>query len=175
MQGQPENWIEIETSSIEDYYKWIRIDINQPTKFLKMDFTESIGEILELVVIEDDHRIDNVSLTNENGQIDSLRSLIDEQEMIVLPINYMSETIFDEVYYVRAAEEYLSGQEPYENTHPPLGKLIIASGISVFGFNPFGWRIMGVVFASSMLPIMYLLGKKIIGSWLGGLHFIRSY
>ncbi|TFH17826.1 phospholipid carrier-dependent glycosyltransferase, partial [Candidatus Bathyarchaeota archaeon] len=60
-------------------------------------------------------------------------------------------------------------QEPYENTHPPLGKLIIAAGISIFGFNPFGWRIMGVLFASLMLPITYIIGKKIIGSWIGGL------
>ena len=159
--GQPENWVGENTVSINDYYKWKRIDINRSTRFIKIDIDHSDGELLEIVVIEEGHLIENISLYRENGENDSLWQLIDEQEMVVIPITYKSETVFDEVYYVRAAEDYLSGKEPSETTHPPLGKLIIAAGISVFGFNPFGWRIMGVLFATLMLPIMYLLGKEI--------------
>ena len=80
----------------------------------------------------------------------------------------MQNTYFDEIYFVRTAQEYLHLQLPYEWTHPPLGKLIQASGILVFGFNPFGWRIMGVIFATLMIPLMYLLGKKLFGTWIGG-------
>jgi dolichyl-phosphate-mannose--protein O-mannosyl transferase len=79
----------------------------------------------------------------------------------------LGETIFDEVYFVRTAENYLKLQHPYEWTHPPLGKLIIAAGISVFGYNPFGWRIMGVIFATLMIPLIYILGKKLFGTWIG--------
>jgi dolichyl-phosphate-mannose--protein O-mannosyl transferase len=79
----------------------------------------------------------------------------------------MSETIFDEVYFVRTAENYLKLQYPFEWTHPPLGKLIIAAGISVFGYNPFGWRIMGVIFATLMITVIYILGKKLFGTWIG--------
>lgn len=45
--------------------------------------------------------------------------------------------------------------------------MILAAGISVFGYSPFGWRIMGVLFATLMIPVIYILGKRIIGSWLG--------
>ena len=54
--------------------------------------------------------------------------------------------------------------EPYENTHPPLGKLIISLGIRMFGMNPFGWRFMGTLFGVLMLPILYHLLKRLFGS-----------
>jgi dolichyl-phosphate-mannose--protein O-mannosyl transferase len=80
----------------------------------------------------------------------------------------MQNTYFDEIYFVRTAEQYLHSQLPYEWTHPPLGKLIQASSLLIFGFDPFGWRIMGVIFAALMVPLIYLLGKKMFGTWIGG-------
>jgi dolichyl-phosphate-mannose--protein O-mannosyl transferase len=58
-------------------------------------------------------------------------------------------------------------QIPFEWTHPPLGKLIQAVGILAFGYDPFGWRIMGVLSAMLMLPLIYCLGKKLFGTWIG--------
>ena len=97
----------------------------------------------------------------------NVHNLIDEQDKVQLPITYMQETYFDEIYFVRTAEQYLHLQSPYEWTHPPLGKLIQAGGIVVFGFSPFGWRFTGVIFATLMIPVMYLFGKKLFGSWIG--------
>ncbi len=91
-----------------------------------------------------------------------------QQNLVQYPSDYTQNTYFDEIYFVRTAEEYLHSQLPYEWTHPPLGKLIQASGILVFGFNPFGWRIMGVIFATLMILLIYLLGKKLFGTWIGG-------
>ena len=88
--------------------------------------------------------------------------------MVQYPSDYMQNTYFDEIYFVRTAEQYLHSQLPYEWTHPPLGKLIQASSILIFGFDPFGWRIMGVLFATLMIAVMYLLGKKLFGTWIGG-------
>ena len=51
--------------------------------------------------------------------------------------------------------------EPYETTHPPLGKLLIASGIALFGMNAFGWRIVGTLFGVALVPLMYLFGLKL--------------
>jgi len=167
--GQPGLWNEEGDFNVKDYYKWEKMEINKPTSFIKIAFSKSYGEILEIIIIEDNKIVENINIKRENVYKNSFSPLIDEQEKVSIPLNYMSETIFDEVYYVRTAEDYLSGREPFEKTHPPLGKLLISAGISVFGFNPFGWRIMGVLFATFMLPTMYLLGKEIIGSWLGGL------
>lgn len=51
--------------------------------------------------------------------------------------------------------------KPYEITHPPLGKLIISVGISIFGMNPLGWRVMGNLFGIMMLIVIYLFAKRI--------------
>ena len=50
-------------------------------------------------------------------------------------VNYAKppDKIFDEVYFARAAEEYLRNQRIYENTHPPLAKLIVTLSVMLFG------------------------------------------
>ncbi len=67
---------------------------------------------------------------------------------------------FDEIYHARTAYEYLHGLYSYENTHPPLGKILISVGIRLFGMTPFGWRIIGTLFGIAMVPIVYLFGKR---------------
>lgn len=76
----------------------------------------------------------------------------------------MNSTYFDEIYHARTAYEHILGLEPYENTHPTLGKLIISVGIRIFGMNPFGWRFMGTLFGVLMLPALYHFLKRLFGS-----------
>lgn len=166
--GNPDSWNRTVKGSIEGFNRWRRIDINHPTRYLKIEFDQSYGEILEMLVIEDVNPIEILSVYGEEKEQEFFNPLVDEQDLAQFPPTYMSESIFDEVYYVRAAEDYLSGRDPYESTHPPLGKLIIAGGISILGNNPLGWRIAGVLFATAMIPIVFLLGKEITGTWQGG-------
>jgi dolichyl-phosphate-mannose--protein O-mannosyl transferase len=83
--------------------------------------------------------------------------LFDEQDTVVYQHSYLTGTYFDEIYHARTAYEHLHRLEPYEWTHPPLGKIIIALGIALWGMNPFGFRIMGVIFGSLMIPLFYAL------------------
>lgn len=69
-----------------------------------------------------------------------------------------------EIYHARTAYENIEGVYPYEISHPPLGKLIIAIGIELFGMTPFGWRFSGVLFGVLMLPVLYMLLKRMFGS-----------
>jgi dolichyl-phosphate-mannose--protein O-mannosyl transferase len=69
--------------------------------------------------------------------------------------------IFDEIYHARTAYEHLNSMPVYEWTHPPLGKLLISTGILLFGMNPFGWRIAGALFGVAMIPLMYMFGLKV--------------
>jgi dolichyl-phosphate-mannose--protein O-mannosyl transferase len=167
--GEPDSWDKAVEASVDGYNRWRRVSVDRLTRFLMIDFDSSHGEVLEMIVAGEDGRVENLSVWGEDGPSDSLEALTDEQDLAQYPPTYMSESVFDEVYYVRAAEDYLSGRDPFEDTHPPLGKLIIAAGISVLGNNPLGWRIAGVFFASAMIPVIYLLGKEFSGSWLGGL------
>jgi hypothetical protein len=89
--------------------------------------------------------------------------LVDEQSLCPDKQNYMNSSYFDEIYHARTAWEHLNGIYPYEITHPPLGKIIISIGISLFGMTPFGWRFSGTLFGVLMLPIMYVFLKKLFG------------
>ena len=52
---------------------------------------------------------------------------------------------FDEVHYLPAAREYLALDTFINREHPLVGKEFIALGITLFGDNPFGWRIMSSI------------------------------
>jgi dolichyl-phosphate-mannose-protein mannosyltransferase len=171
--GSPEDWSYVGYLNITypySYNSWRRITLDSNVQYVQFAFQpESNIEVSEMAVLsQDNQRVDIAAVTGENSSDPTLSRLVDEQGLVQCPPTYMSETYFDEVYFVRTAEQYLHLQLPYEWTHPPLGKLIIASGILAFGFDPFGWRIMGVIFATLMIPLIYLLGKKLFGTWIGG-------
>ena len=94
--------------------------------------------------------------------------------------------IFDEIYYAKAAEQYLARQEiTEERTHPPLSKLIIAAAIAVAGDNAVGWRIAPALAGVLLVPVVYALAMLLFRDWfvaaasallvsLDGLTFVES-
>lgn len=88
------------------------------------------------------------------------KNLLDEQTMMSYNGSHMMDAVFDEVLYARTGYEYLNNQKGFEDTHPPLGKIIMAIGIKLFGMTPFGWRIMSTLFGVMMVPAMYMFGRK---------------
>ena len=78
-------------------------------------------------------------------------------------ISWRNSAYFDEIYHPRTALEHIQGIYPYENTHPPLGKLIIGLGVRMFGMTGFGWRFMGALFGTLMVPALYILIKNMFG------------
>ncbi|HUK85774.1 MAG TPA: glycosyltransferase family 39 protein, partial [Candidatus Acidoferrum sp.] len=177
--GSPGNWQNNSVNSLwpsatsEDYYKWHEVSIGQTTQYLEVNFSQagSFNTIIaEIAVIDQNNKQVTIKSLNDLGSGNpNLHNLIDEQNMVQYPSDYMQNTYFDEIYFVRTAEQYVQHSSSiYEWTHPPLGKLIQASSLIIFGFNPFGWRIMGVIFATLMIPLIYLFGKKMFGTWIGG-------
>src|SRR5690349_12150499 len=87
---------------------------------------------------------------------------------MVLFINYWfpPEKIFDEVYFARAAEEYLQRRYIYESTHPPLTKLLITLSVLLFGGlpagdNSYGWRFLGVVAGAVAVMLTFVLARRV--------------
>ena len=93
-------------------------------------------------------------------------ALFDEQEMVPEHSTYYDSSYFDEIYHPRTALEHLRNVNPYEISHPPLGKLIMSVGIRMFGMTPFGWRFMGTLFGVLMLPLLYVFLKNLFGKTL---------
>lgn len=182
--GEYKELITLEKLS-NDMFKWKQANASVLTsslRFISKNYTnedKSIsgtkGELLEIAIYEQGNEqpipIINHKIITEsaNGSV----NLFDEQEFAVYKSTFMNTTYFDEVYFPRTAYEYINGLLPYENTHPPLGKIIITWGIRIFGFTPFGWRIMGVLFGALMLPMMYVFGKRVFKTTF--LAFIVSF
>lgn len=98
--------------------------------------------------------------------------------------------VFDEVYFARAAQEYLQNVRIYENTHPPLTKLIITLSTMLFGGlahgnNSMGWRFLDVVFGAIAVMILFAFAKRVLRSTpfaamaaafliFDGMHFAQS-
>jgi dolichyl-phosphate-mannose--protein O-mannosyl transferase len=66
--------------------------------------------------------------------------------------------VFDEVYFSVYANNYLEGVHFFDS-HPPLGKYLIAIGIRFFGFIPLGYRCMDALFGIGIVILIYRLGK----------------
>lgn len=121
-----------------------------------------------------------------------LASLFGAVSFVVSYVNYWlpNEKIFDEIYFARAAEEYLSGKYIYENTHPPLTKLIITLSTMLFGGmpggdHPAGWRFLDVLFGAIAVVIIYAFARRLTRSSLFAsvaallfvadcMHFVQS-
>ncbi len=139
--------------------KWHDIALEAPEScsFISITCTDGSPYLGEVCIAQENHQ--QLPL-----QSDNFPQLADEQKYCPLFSNYLNSTYFDEIYHVRTAWEHLHGIWPYEISHPPLGKLIISAGISMFGMTPFGWRFAGTLSGVLMLPLMYFLLKRIFGS-----------
>jgi dolichyl-phosphate-mannose-protein mannosyltransferase len=67
---------------------------------------------------------------------------------------------FDEELFVRNAHNYLLGL-PDANDHPPLGKLVMAVGMALFGYNSLGWRFASVCFGLQSVLMAYWLAAQL--------------
>lgn len=194
--GTPQNWSYIGNYSLldrdTDYSvqqdislyantQFLRFDINAVTYDTRPDFSNwgitnptdkepsPVIEITEIGLSSPDYiQIPITEITALNDTDQTISALVDEQDSLEIPPTYMSKMYFDEVYFARSAENFVNNVIPKERTHPPLGKLIQTVGVLAFGETPFGWRIMGVIFGTLLVPLMYLLGKKLFGTWIGG-------
>ncbi|MBU6380705.1 MAG: phospholipid carrier-dependent glycosyltransferase, partial [Acidobacteria bacterium] len=78
--------------------------------------------------------------------------------------------IFDEVYYVDGARDYLNygveitGAKAEFVVHPPVGKWLIASGIKLFGDSGFGWRIATAVIGSLSILLIGMITRRLFRS-----------
>ncbi len=146
---------ENETFTMNSVFRWDYIELPKDTLGIRFTCLSDQASIMEL------------ALTDETGSglmpinTPDYHELLDESDLLPQSISFRNGTYFDEVYHARTAYEFLHGLHTYETTHPPLGKFIISIGVALFGMTPFGWRIMGTLLGILMLPLIYMIGRKI--------------
>ncbi len=144
-------------------FTWNQKDINIAARYFRISPSAENGEdsILELVFTDADGNL----LEPVNAK--EYKNLFDEQKLFTGRSTNLNGIYFDEIYHARTAYEMIHHLYCYENTHPPLGKAIMAVGILIFGMCPFGWRFMGTLFGVLMIPIIYNFAKKFFGeTWI---------
>ena len=88
----------------------------------------------------------------------------------VINLGRPKELVFDEIYYVDGARDFLKYGVEMDGTkaefivHPPLGKWLIALGMQIFGDDPFGWRIATAVFGTAMIVLIALVAHELFHS-----------
>ena len=157
-----ENFEPLETTlEIKKVFKWTAVNIETTTRYLRLTPDDNrfyMNEIAFFGGTENERFIpDRVISDNETAEL-----LIDEQDKVKYEFSWFDGTYFDEIYHPRTAYEYITDRHPYETTHPPLGKIIISWGIMLFGMNPFGWRFFGTLCGVLMVPLTYMMGKKML-------------
>ncbi len=150
------NWTNIDNVSESGYcYTWYDRSLSGVGRFLKFTANEDYMKFIEIGLYEGTEEPLPVKVISGSAKA------FDEQDLVQYGKTYMNSMYFDEVYHGRTAYEVTQHINEYEWTHPPLGKLLMSIGISVFGMCPFGWRFMGALFGVLLVPLMYLFGKKI--------------
>lgn len=167
---EPDNWfneLEVDNSHVA-VFAWRSQTLNVEARYVKLTTKQAGFSMHELGFYEFGSQVPLPVASIHDGEAGTprrgaLENLFDEQELMVYNHNFRQGSYFDEIYHARTAYEHLEGIVAYENTHPPLGKIIIALGIKLFGLNPFGWRIAGTVLGILMLPVMYMMARRLFG------------
>ena len=144
-----------------DMFKWHEVDMSLTTRYLRVTVEDREAAFNEIAFFSEGELLP-VRVLEVFGDNQSALNLVDEQDTVPESPSYFNGMIFDEIYHGRTAYENIHNMSVYEWTHPPLGKLIIALGILVFGMKPFGWRIMGALFGVAMVPLLYVFAKRIL-------------
>ena len=150
-----DSWTSLGEVTLNHVFTWQKISIPAGVPYLQLTLQNDQASLIEFVFLDSKRNV----LTPLNAS--DYPKLFDEQNLFPGRSNYRNSMYFDEIYHGRTAYEFLHGLTSYENTHPPLGKILIAAGVAVFGMNPFGWRIIGVLFGIAMVPFVYLFARRL--------------
>ena len=145
------------TQTYDEMFRWKQYACDFHTDHLLLTLYSGTLQINEIAFFDDNGNRVAASIDNPAG---TQACLLDEQDTVPAIPSYFNGMYFDELYHGRTAYEHLHNLKPYENSHPPLGKLLIMIGIAIFGMCPFGWRFTGTLIGVLMLPVMYAFGKK---------------
>ncbi|MFI3167065.1 MAG: phospholipid carrier-dependent glycosyltransferase [Bacillota bacterium] len=132
-------------------------------KYIIFKFADE-GTAINEIVLTSNLTGEAIACTIVESTVPNAEYLFDESKYFTGQKTNVNSMYFDEIYFARTAYEILNDLAIYETSHPHLGKLLMAVGVMAFGMNPFGYRIMGLLFSIFSVFALYLLGKKVFKS-----------
>ncbi len=154
----PDGHEEIFDQFYDDMFRWKKTTTDFVSDTVTISLYSGTLKLNEIAFFDANGEQIPVTVTGAQG---TQGNLFDEQDAVAAVPSYFNGMYFDELYHARTAYENLNNLTPYENSHPPLGKLFIMLGVWVFGMVPFGWRVVGALFGIGMLPVLYAFGKRL--------------
>lgn len=153
-----DEWTALGDITLQNVFSWQEAPLETGMPCLRLTLTQSQASLLEFVFLDEQGKV----LIPLNAS--DYPALFDETSLYPKESSFRNSMYFDEIYHGRTAYEFIHGLTSYENTHPPMGKILIALGVVLFGMNPFGWRIVGAFLGIVMVPVVYLFARRISGS-----------
>ncbi len=151
-----------------DIFQWKTKGTRIHSRYLSLVTEKSGGVLFEIGLFDSANKLLSSFQPKPfavfQGTEGSIKHLFDEQQGVPLTPSYKNSMYFDEIYFARTAYEITRGMEPYENTHPPLGKLFMAASVKSFGMTPFGWRFAGTLSGILLITAMFFMGRLLFGS-----------
>ncbi len=153
-----ETYKEIATIKAESAFAWEDLEItkNNSIKNLKIVSTTAGSFLGEIQLYNKYGKKVAIMATDDQSVV-----IADESDTVPATISNINSSYFDEVYFARSAYEYVNGIDTMEWVHPPLGKLIMAIPILLFGMSTFSYRLMGCLAGIAMIPVIYVFAKRI--------------
>lgn len=139
-------------------FKWEKEELDCITDSITIEFKSNDTYFQEISFLDENENVIPLTVTGvtHNLTMEEAKKGFDEQSLVQSESTYLNSTYFDEIYHPRTAYEFVHKLKPYENTHPPLGKDIMALSINAFGMSPFAYRLPGVISGILMLPVIYV-------------------
>lgn len=147
-----------EDTVVNSVLTWNKVDLSFTTKSILIRGVDEAFVFQEMVF----QNADRQTVVPVNASL--YPELFDEQSKFPIYPTYYDGTTFDEIYYARTAYEMINGMDPEEWTHPPFGKILMTIGVTLFGVNPLGWRIMVALLGILMIPLVYLITEQLTGN-----------
>lgn len=154
--GVPLTWVRLPDVEMKRVWQWEGSLVNMRCRYIKLITANGPAAINELLVKDTKGRV------IEPANASDYPELFDEAALYPGYGSFLSGTVFDESVFARTAYEYLHGLVSFEDTHPPLGKVLISWGIACFGLNPFGYRVPGVVAGALLLAVIWVFASRLM-------------
>lgn len=135
-------------------------NLQRPFSSIVFNIESAPVDFYKIQLLDRNNKIINYKAINQN-HINIFNDLRYDKQSLDFEHSAHDVLIYDEMYYVTSAYQYLHGMVPEIFQQPQLGILVIALGVMLFGISSFSFRIFMACGGILMLPLIYIFARRI--------------